>query len=123
MTNTRRRDWWAPPPDDLSRTLAFRGMPPTLLGFVLRASAWSQVWISLLAIGVFVLNTVPLELQRRILNATVVNGDIRMILGLVVASLVRETFHYRHLWILLALVVTYERTLAARTPANPTVVS
>lgn len=84
MTNTRRRDWWAPPPDDLSRTLAFRGMPPTLLGFVLRASAWSQLWISLLAIGVFVLNTVPLELQRRILNATVVNGDIRMIIGLVV---------------------------------------
>ena len=47
-----------------------------------------------------------------------------MILGLVVASLVRETFHYRHLWILLALVVTYERTLAAaRTRGNPTVVS
>ena len=47
-----------------------------------------------------------------------------MILGLVVASLVRETSHYRHLWILLALVVTYERTLAAaRTRGNPTVVS
>jgi O-antigen ligase len=47
-----------------------------------------------------------------------------MILGLVVASLVRETSHYRHLWILLALVVTYERTLAAARPrGNPTVVS
>jgi O-antigen ligase len=47
-----------------------------------------------------------------------------MILGLVVASLVRETSHYRHLWILLALVVTYERTLvAARARGNPTVVS
>jgi O-antigen ligase len=47
-----------------------------------------------------------------------------MIVGLVVASLVRETSHYRHLWILLALVVTYERTLAAaRTRGNPTVVS
>ena len=46
-----------------------------------------------------------------------------MLLGLVVASLVRETSHYRHLWILLALVVTYERTLAARPRGNPTVVS
>jgi hypothetical protein len=47
-----------------------------------------------------------------------------MILSLVVASLFRETSHYRHLWILLALVVTYERTLAAaRTRGNPTVVS
>jgi O-antigen ligase len=36
-----------------------------------------------------------------------------MILSLVVASFFRETSHYRHLWILLALVVTYERTLAA----------
>jgi O-antigen ligase len=47
-----------------------------------------------------------------------------MVVGLVVASLVRETSHYRHLWILLALVVTYERTLAAaRTRRNPTVAS
>ena len=47
-----------------------------------------------------------------------------MILSLVVASLFRETSHYRHLWILLALVVTYERTLAvARTRRNPAVVS
>jgi O-antigen ligase len=46
-----------------------------------------------------------------------------MILSLVVASLFRETSHYRHLWILLALVVTYERTLAAaRMRRNLTVV-
>ena len=46
-----------------------------------------------------------------------------MILSLVVASLFRETSHYRHLWILLALVVTYERTVAvARTRRNPAVV-
>ncbi len=45
-----------------------------------------------------------------------------MIVGLVVASLFRETSHYRHLWILLALVVTYERALAAaRTRRNPAV--
>jgi len=65
--------------------MAFGGMPRSLFGLVLRVSAWSQLWISLLAIAVFVLNTVPLELQRRILNATVANGDIRLILGLVIA--------------------------------------
>jgi len=42
-----------------------------------------------------------------------------MIVGLVVASLFRETSHYRHLWILLALVLTYERALAtARATRN-----
>ncbi len=86
MTLLRRR-WWLPPVDDLSRSLAFGGMPQSLFGFVRRVSLWSQLWISLLAIGVFVLNTVPLELQRRILNATVVNGDLGLILGWAVVYL------------------------------------
>jgi ABC-type bacteriocin/lantibiotic exporter with double-glycine peptidase domain len=80
-----RRGWWSPPTNDLSRSLAFGGMPPTLFGFVWRVSAWSQLWISLLAIAVFVLNTAPLELQRRILNATILNGDIKLVLGLALA--------------------------------------
>jgi ABC-type bacteriocin/lantibiotic exporter with double-glycine peptidase domain len=60
-------------------------MPRSLFGFVWQVSAWSQLWISLLAIGVFILSTVPLELQRRALNATVLNGDIKLIFGLLVA--------------------------------------
>ena len=72
----RRGPWWAPPPDDLSRSLALQGMPPTFFGFVWRVSAWSQVWISLLAVVVFVLNTAPLEMQRRILNAAVLDGNV-----------------------------------------------
>jgi O-antigen ligase len=43
-----------------------------------------------------------------------------MIASLVVASLFRETSHYRHIWVVLALVVTYERALAvARSRRNP----
>jgi ABC-type bacteriocin/lantibiotic exporter with double-glycine peptidase domain len=76
---------WAPPADDLARSLARQGMPPTLFGFVRRVSAWSQIWISLIAIGVFVLNTAPLEMQRRILNAAVLHGDVKLMLGLAVA--------------------------------------
>ena len=85
MTHPPHKDWWAPPVDDLSRSLAFGGMPRSLLAFVLRVSAFSQFWIALLAIGVFVLNTVPLELQRRLLNAMVVGGKIDLIIGLALA--------------------------------------
>jgi len=86
MTDSRHKDWWAPPVDDLSRSLAFGGMPRSLLSFILRVSAWSQFWIALLAIGVFVLNTVPpLELQRRLLNTMVVGGSIELIVALALA--------------------------------------
>jgi len=60
-------------------------MPATFFGFVWRVSAWSQLWLSLLAIAVFVLNTVPLEMQRRILNAAVLDGDVKLVLALAVA--------------------------------------
>jgi ABC-type bacteriocin/lantibiotic exporter with double-glycine peptidase domain len=48
-------------------------------------SAWSQLWISLLAVAVFTLNTAPLEMQRRILNAAVLDGNVKLVLGLAVA--------------------------------------
>jgi ABC-type bacteriocin/lantibiotic exporter with double-glycine peptidase domain len=85
-----RRRWWRLPGDDLSRMFVRRGMPPTLFGFVRRVSASSQVWISLLAIAVFILNTAPLELQRRILNAAVLDGAIERVvaLGFVYAAIV-----------------------------------
>jgi ABC-type bacteriocin/lantibiotic exporter with double-glycine peptidase domain len=60
-------------------------MPATFLGFVWRVSAWSQLWISLLAIAVFILNTAPLEMQRRILNAAVIHGDAKLVLALAAA--------------------------------------
>ena len=85
QVNAERRGWWSPPVDDLSGSLAYGGMPRTVFGFVFRVSASSQAWISLLAIFVFILNTAPLELQRRILNAVVLDGDLKLVLGLVAA--------------------------------------
>ena len=79
--SARDYGWWAPPAD-VSQSLARKKLPPTLFGFVWRVSAWSQLRISVLAIAVFALNTAPLELQRRLLNATVVGGDIKLIVGL-----------------------------------------
>jgi ABC-type bacteriocin/lantibiotic exporter with double-glycine peptidase domain len=75
-----RRSWWAPPADHLSQGLAHHGMPRTLFGFVLRVSGWSQFRVSCLAIAVFVLTTAPLEMQRRILNAAVLDGDFKQVL-------------------------------------------
>ena len=80
--NARRSQWWSPPIDDFCASLATRGMPRTLFAFVLRVSGSSQVGISLLAIAVFLLNTAPLEVQRRMLNAIVHEGNIKLLLAL-----------------------------------------
>jgi ABC-type bacteriocin/lantibiotic exporter with double-glycine peptidase domain len=79
-----RRAWWAPPADHLSRSLARNGMPATLFGFVRRVSGWSQFRVSCLAVVVFVLTTAPLEMQRRILNAAVLDGNVMQVLVLAV---------------------------------------
>ena len=81
----KRGRWWRPPHDTLSRSLAHRGLPRTLFGFVRRVSAWDQFRISLLAIAVFVLNTAPLEMQRRILNAATLDRDATLVLLLALA--------------------------------------
>ena len=87
MKNSR---WWTPPRDTLSHSLARRGMPATLFGFVGRVSAWNQFWIALLAVAVIVLNTAPLEMQRRILNAAVLEHDAARVgvLALIYAGIV-----------------------------------
>lgn len=59
-------------------------MPPTLFGFVRRVSAWSQLWAGCLAVAIFILNTAPLEMQRRILNAAVVDGNVGRVVMLAV---------------------------------------
>lgn len=57
-------------------------MPETLLGFVVRFSAWHQLGLSVLSIAVFLLEMVPLEIQRRIVNDAFKGGDYRTILTL-----------------------------------------
>jgi ABC-type bacteriocin/lantibiotic exporter with double-glycine peptidase domain len=82
--------WWGPPRDDLSHRLVHEGMPAGFLGLVRRVGLRHQVQVSLLAIAVFVLNTAPLEMQRRILNAAVPDGDLARVvaLALVYAAIV-----------------------------------
>jgi len=64
----------------LSDQFARTGMPPSLIGFIRRISSSNQLLISLLAIGVFVMNAAPLEMQRRILNAATIDRDVQLVI-------------------------------------------
>ncbi|SDR57864.1 hypothetical protein SAMN05519103_05909 [Rhizobiales bacterium GAS113] len=44
-------------------------LPPTLFGLVGQLSAADQIWIAILTVAVVALDTVPIEVQRRIVNA------------------------------------------------------
>ena len=60
-------------------------LPQTMMGFVLRCSGRHQIALALLAAGVFGLSTVPLELQRRIVNDAIKSGATETIFWLAVA--------------------------------------
>ncbi len=74
-------------PDPL---FAGQQMPRSFLGFVWRLSAWDQVWLTLLSLAVSFLGTVPIEVQRRIVNETIKQKDLTAIgeLALVYIGLV-----------------------------------
>lgn len=54
-------------------------LPKTIAGYIWRATRRDQFFLSLLAVAVFLLNTVPLELQRRIVNDAIRHGNLRAI--------------------------------------------
>ena len=60
-------------------------LPQTMMGFVLRCSGRHQIALALLSAGVFGLASVPLELQRRIVNDAIQNGATATILWLAIA--------------------------------------
>jgi ABC-type multidrug transport system fused ATPase/permease subunit len=60
-------------------------LPRTIMGYVMRCSGRHQIVLALLSAGVFGLSTVPLELQRRIVNDAIKAGAIRTILWLAAA--------------------------------------
>jgi ABC-type multidrug transport system fused ATPase/permease subunit len=60
-------------------------LPQTIMGFVIRCSGRHQIALALLAAGVFGLSSVPLELQRRIVNDAIKNGATETIFWLAVS--------------------------------------
>jgi ABC-type multidrug transport system fused ATPase/permease subunit len=60
-------------------------LPRTLMGYVQRTSGHHQVGLAVLAVGVFGLTSVPLEIQRRIVNDAIKNGATATIVWLAIA--------------------------------------
>jgi ABC-type multidrug transport system fused ATPase/permease subunit len=60
-------------------------LPPSIMGYVLRSSGKHQIGLAVLAAGVFLLTSVPLEIQRRIVNDAIKNGATATIVWLAVA--------------------------------------
>ncbi len=60
-------------------------LPQTMMGYVVGCSGRHQIALAALAAGVFGLSSVPLELQRRIVNDAIKNGATSTILWLAVA--------------------------------------
>ena len=58
-------------------------LPPSLLRFVILSGGWHQAAVCALSIAVFLLNTAPIETQRRIIDTAVHVGSVRAILTLV----------------------------------------
>src|ERR1700736_1032114 len=60
-------------------------MPHNIFRYVLKTSGWHQLFLLLLTVGVFLLEVVPLELQRRIFNDLVKHRDFWLVIGLCAA--------------------------------------
>ena len=60
-------------------------MPKSLFGYIWKTSARHQVALCALSVVVFLLSTVPLELQRRIVNDAIERGAVQTILWLAIA--------------------------------------
>ncbi|HEX2566015.1 MAG TPA: ABC transporter transmembrane domain-containing protein [Burkholderiales bacterium] len=60
-------------------------MPKSLFGYIWRTTARHQVVLCALSAAVFLLSTVPLELQRRIVNDAIKRGALDAILWLAIA--------------------------------------
>jgi len=57
-------------------------LPSTILGYILRFSGRHQITLAALSVVVFLLNTIPLEIQRRIVNDAVHTGALNSIVWL-----------------------------------------
>jgi len=55
-------------------------MPNNIFRYILKTSGWHQLFLFLLTVGVFLLEVVPLELQRRIVNDLVKHRDYWLVI-------------------------------------------
>jgi len=68
-------------PQQLSNS-SVRSMPSSVYHYIFRYSKWQQVVVICLTLGLLPLAPVPLELQRRMLDNAVANGDVGLLIQL-----------------------------------------
>jgi hypothetical protein len=66
-------------------TITVKVLPPTLFGYIWKVSGRHQAALVPMSIAVFLLGTVPLELQRRIVNDAIAKGLGETIVWLAIA--------------------------------------
>src|SRR5690349_20192939 len=74
-----------PPLDGVARHMKRRALPRTIMGYVVRSSGRHQIALAVLSAAVFGLSSVPLELQRRVVNDAIKNGATQTIMWLAIA--------------------------------------
>ena len=65
-----------------------RVMPQSVYRYIFRYSKWQQVVVIILTLGLLPLAPVPLELQRRLLDDAVANGDVDLLIWLAMLYIV-----------------------------------
>lgn len=61
---------------------AFNTLPTHLWAYIYRSTSWHQLTLAVLTVAVFLMEVVPLELQRRIVNDAVKHRDFKLIIDL-----------------------------------------
>jgi len=79
--------------DDVRSNVARSAMVRALYRYIWKISARDQIFLSVMSTGVFVLELVPLELQRRIVNAAVHHQTFDLIVKLCIVYLVVALVH------------------------------
>ena len=77
VQSDQREPAWRP-----ARAIGAAEMPRNIFRYVLKTSGWHQLFLLLLTVGVFLLEVVPLELQRRIVNDLVKHRDFWLVVVL-----------------------------------------
>ena len=99
-------------------------LPPTVFGYILRIGGRHQIALLALSVIVFALSTVPLEIQRRIVNDAVRNGAVSPILWLALAYFgvalleggIKLALNIYRGWVSEMAVLDLRRVVAALTP-------
>ena len=77
LQSDQREPAWRP-----AHAVSAAETPGNVFRYVLETSGWHQLWLVALTVGIFLLEIVPLELQRRIVNDLTKHRNFSLIIVL-----------------------------------------